>query len=197
MVFGVVMFLFCFVVCVWFRFFGGGGRTGRNSIHWCVCVWFFFVFGRNVRNAETGCDERETRTDFSIGRSNNNDDDDDNNNINNSSNKKENASLCVCVCCGTRKWFRFSFGCGKVWGKKLPKIPAEPTTSSSGRADAEVDADGPAFMRNAIQNDCFQANTHTRGSSGRRCHGDALPRPSVATRPERRTRTASFECNAF
>ena len=98
--------------------------------------------------------------------------------------------VAVCVCCGTRKWFRF-FGCGKVWGKKLPKIPAEPTTSSSGRADAEVDADGPAFMRNAIQNDCFQANTHTRGSSGRRCHGDALPRPSVATRPERRTRTAA------
>ena len=97
MVFGVVMFLFCFVVCVWFRFFVGGGRTGRNSIHWCVCVWFFFVFGRNVLNVETGCDERETRTDFSIGRSNNNDGDDDDNNINNSSNKKENALLCVCV----------------------------------------------------------------------------------------------------
>jgi len=119
------MFLFCFVVCVWFRFFGGGGRTGRNSIHWCVCVWFFFVFGRNVLNVETGCDERETRTDFSIGRSNNNDDDDDNN-INNISNKKENASLCVCVL-WNEKSVPFFFWVWKSLGKKIAENP--------GRAD--------------------------------------------------------------
>ena len=131
MVFGVVMFLFCFVVCVWFRFFGGGGRTGRNSIHWRVCVWFFFAFGRNVLNVETGCDERETRTDFLIGRSNNNDDDDDNN-INNSSNKKENASLCVLW---NEKMVPFFLGVEKFGEKsrssRRRRVQAEPTPKST------------------------------------------------------------------
>ena len=101
-----------------------------------VCVFgFFFVFGRNVRNAETGCDERETRTDFLIGRSNNNDDDDDNN-INNSSNKKENASLCVLW---NEKMVPFFLGvekfgeknCRKSRPSRRRRVQAEPTPKST------------------------------------------------------------------
>ena len=135
MVFGVVMFLFCFVVCVWFRFLVAA--VARGEIQFTgVCVFGFFLFlvetsGTRKRDATSAKRERifqlaaaTTTTTTTTTTSTT------------AATKKKTRR---CVCCGTRKWFRFFLGvekfgeknCRKSRPSRRRRVQAEPTPKST------------------------------------------------------------------